>query len=361
MGKVAVGGGAPISVQSMTKTDTSDIEATLGQIEALAEAGCEIVRCAVPTDRDASALREIAARSPLPVVADIHFNYTLALKAVAAGVHCVRINPGNIGGEDKVAKVVDAAAQAGISMRLGVNSGSLPKHLNELERERPVDALVKAAVDFVELVEGFGFSHFKTSVKSTDVPNTIAANRLIAKEVDCPIHLGITEAGTKWTGSLKSAVGLGTLLAGGIGDTVRVSLSTFDSVEEVRVAWEILKSLDLREHGPTLIACPTCGRLQFDMDTVVAEVERRLRSYKQPFKVAVLGCAVNGLGEAAHADFGIAGGRAEGMVFSHGKPLRKVPQEALIDELFKQIDIEYSPDGTTDDGPLREDLLCRSP
>ena len=223
-------------------------------------------------------------------------------------------------------------------MRIGVNSGSLPKHLHELERSSPVEALVQAAVEFVELMERLEFENFKVSIKSTSVPNTIAANRLLASKIEYPIHLGITEAGTKWSGSLKSAVGLGTLLADGVGDTIRISLSTFHAEEEVKVAWEILKALGLRERGPVLIACPTCGRLQFDMDTVVAEIETRLEQYAEPIEVAVLGCAVNGIGEASHADFGITGAKNEGLIFAHGKPLRKVPQGELVDALFDEID-----------------------
>jgi (E)-4-hydroxy-3-methylbut-2-enyl-diphosphate synthase len=223
-------------------------------------------------------------------------------------------------------------------MRIGVNSGSLPKHLHELERSEPVEALVTAAVEFCELMESLDFENFKVSIKSTNVPNTIAANRLLSERVPYPLHLGITEAGTKWSGSLKSAVGLGTLLADGIGDTIRISLSTFHAEEEVKVAWEILKALGLRERGPVLIACPTCGRLQFDMDTVVTEIEERLERYEEPIEVAVLGCAVNGIGEASHADFGITGARNEGLIFAGGKPLRKVPQDELVDALFAEID-----------------------
>src|ERR687886_2457923 len=239
---------------------------------------------------------------------------------------------------DQILEVAERAKAAGTPMRIGVNSGSLPRHLHELERENPVEALVAAAVGFVELMERLEFYDFKVSIKSTSVPNTIAANRLLSEKIDYPLHLGITEAGTKWSGSLKSAVGLGTLLADGIGDTIRISLSTFQAEEEVRVAWEILKALKLRERGPVLIACPTCGRLQFDMDTVVAEIERRLERYEEPIEVAVLGCAVNGIGEASHADFGITGAKNEGLVFSRGKPLRKVPQDQLVDVLFEEID-----------------------
>jgi (E)-4-hydroxy-3-methylbut-2-enyl-diphosphate synthase len=338
VGGVPIGGGAPVAVQSMTKTETADFEATMRQIRAVAEAGGDLVRCAVPRDKDAEVLKRIVAESPIPVIADIHFNYTLALKAIDAGAHCIRLNPGNIGGPDKVAQVAEKARAAGVPMRIGVNSGSLPKHLHELERESPVEALVAAAVEFVELMERLDFADFKVSIKSTSVPNTIASNRLLSQRIDYPIHLGITEAGTKWSGSLKSAVGLGTLLADGIGDTVRISLSTFHAEEEVKVAWEILKALKLRQRGPELIACPTCGRLQFDMDTVVSEIEQRLEGYEEPIEVAVLGCAVNGIGEASHADFGITGAKNEGLIFAQGKPLRKVPQERLVDELFVEID-----------------------
>ena len=322
----------------MTKTDTSDVDATVAQIGRMVEAGCELVRVAVPRDKDAVALETIVEQSAVPVIADIHFNHTLALKAIDAGAHCIRLNPGNIGGREKVAEVARRATNAGTPMRIGVNSGSLPKHLHDLEREDAVEALVRAAVEFVEMMEDLDFENFKVSVKSTSVPNTIAANRLLAGRIDYPLHLGVTESGTKWSGSLKSAVGLGTLLAEGVGDTIRISLSTFQAEEEVKVAWEILKALQLRERGPVLIACPTCGRLQFDMDTVVVEIERRLERYEQPIEVAVLGCAVNGIGEASHADFGITGAKNEGMIFAHGKPLRKVPQDRLVEELFAEID-----------------------
>jgi (E)-4-hydroxy-3-methylbut-2-enyl-diphosphate synthase len=342
VGGVLIGGGAPVAVQSMTKTETADFESTMRQIRAIADAGADLVRCAVPRDKDIDALRRIVVESPIPVIADIHFNHTLALKAIDAGAHCVRLNPGNIGGPEKTGEVVERAKAAGTPIRVGVNSGSLPKHLHELERENSVEALVQAAVEFVELMERLDFHDFKVSIKSTNVPNTIASNRLLADRIDYPLHLGITEAGTKWTGSLKSAVGLGTLLADGIGDTIRISLSTFHAEEEVKVAWEILKALKLRQRGPELIACPTCGRLQFDMDTVVAEIEQRLEAYEEHVEVAVLGCAVNGIGEASHADFGITGAKNEGLIFAHGKPLRKVPQERLVDELFVEIDKSFA-------------------
>jgi (E)-4-hydroxy-3-methylbut-2-enyl-diphosphate synthase len=338
VGGVKIGGGAPVAIQSMTKTETADYDATLKQINAIADAGGDVVRCAVPRDKDVEALGRLVKVSPIPIIADIHFNHTLALKAIDAGAHCVRLNPGNIGGPEKVAEVAERAKAAGVPLRIGVNSGSLPKHLHELERQNSVEALVQAAVEFVELMERLEFQDFKVSIKSTSVPNTIASNRLLSEKIDYPLHLGITEAGTKWTGSLKSAVGLGTLLADGIGDTIRISLSTFHAEEEVKVGWEILKALKLRERGPVLIACPTCGRLQFDMDSVVAEIETRLESYEDAIEVAVLGCAVNGLGEAAHADFGITGAKNEGLIFAHGKPMRKVRQDDLVDELFAEID-----------------------
>src|SRR5918997_115410 len=338
VGGVQIGGGAPVAVQTMTKTETANLAATMAQIRTVADAGADLVRVAVPREKDVEALKTIVKESPIPVIADIHFNHTLALKSIDAGAHCIRLNPGNIGGPEKVAEVADRARAAGTPMRIGVNSGSLPKHLHALERENPVEALVTAGVEFVALMERLRFTDFKVSIKSTNVPATIAANRLLSERIPYPLHLGITEAGTKWSGSLKSAVGLGTLLADGIGDTIRISLSTFHAEEEVKVAWEILKALKIRQRGPELIACPTCGRLQFDMDTVVAEIEQRLESYEEHIEVAVLGCAVNGIGEASHADFGITGAKNEGLIFAQGKPLRKVPQERLVDELFAEID-----------------------
>jgi (E)-4-hydroxy-3-methylbut-2-enyl-diphosphate synthase len=341
VGGVPVGGGAPVAVQTMTKTETANLTATMDQIRRVADAGADIVRVAVPRDKDVEALRTIVAESPIPVIADIHFNHTLALKAIDAGAHCVRINPGNIGGPDKTAEVVEKAKAAGVPLRVGVNSGSLPGHLRELEFTNPIEALVTAASEWVELMHRLDFYDFKVSMKSTSVPNTIASNRLLAAKIDHPLHLGVTEAGTKWSGSLKSAVGLGTLLADGIGDTIRISLSTFHAEEEVKVAWEILKALKLRERGPVLIACPTCGRLQFDMDSVVTEVERRLEAYEDPIEVSILGCAVNGIGEARHADFGITGAKDSAMIFSKGEPLKKVRTEDLVDELFAEIDRYY--------------------
>ncbi len=337
VGGVKIGGGAPVVVQSMTLTKTHDVEATTAQIAALASAGCEIVRVAVPKTEDAEALGRIVRLSPLPVIADIHFNASLALKAIAAGVAAVRINPGNIGGSDKVAQVVRAAQAAGIPMRIGANSGSLPKHLNELAQQDQAEALVEAALEEVRLLESLDFRDFKISVKSSHVPTMIRAYRLLASKVPYPLHLGVTEAGTPFSGSIKSAVGTGALLVDGIGDTMRVSL-TADPVEEVRVAWEILKSLGLRERGPIMIACPSCGRDNVGVQILAEKVEERLHAYPQHFEVAVLGCAVNGPGEAGDADFGIAGGRDTGFVYAHGRVLKKVSSDILIDELFHEID-----------------------
>jgi (E)-4-hydroxy-3-methylbut-2-enyl-diphosphate synthase len=337
VGGVKIGGGAPVVVQSMTNTRPSEVEATMAQIEALAAAGCEIVRCAVPKLPDAEALSEIVRRSPLPVVADIHFNSSLALKAIDAGVAAVRINPGNIGGPDKVAEGVGAAKRAGTSLRIGANSGSLPEHLHALAHDDQAQALVDAALEEVVLLEKLDFHDFKISVKSTSVPDTIRAYRQLSEKVPYPLHLGVTEAGTVFGGTIKSAVGIGTLLAEGIGDTIRVSL-TADPVEEMDVAWSILKALGLRERGPVMISCPTCGRDNVGAQALAETVEQRLREYPQTFQVAVMGCAVNGPGEAGEADFGIAGGRDVGFIYAHGEVLRKVPTERLIDELFSELD-----------------------
>ena len=337
VGGVTIGGGAPVVVQSMTLTKTHDVEATTGQIAALASAGCEIVRVAVPKLEDAEALPRIVRLSPIPVIADIHFNASLALKAIDGGVAAVRINPGNIGEPDKVALVVRAAKKAGVPMRIGANSGSLPKHLSDLAQQDQAEALVEAALEEVRLLESLDYRNFKISVKSSHVPTMIRAYRILASKVPYPLHLGVTEAGPPSTGAIKSAIGLGSLLADGIGDTIRVSL-TADPVEEVKVAWEILKSLGLRERGPILIACPSCGRDNVGVQTLAEQVEERLQSYPEHFEVAVLGCAVNGPGESGDADFGIAGGRETGFIYAHGKVLRKVESDVLVDELFNEID-----------------------
>src|SRR5216110_1291587 len=337
VGGVKIGGGAPVVVQSMTLTKTHDVEATTAQIAALASAGCEVVRVAVPKSEDADALPKLVRLSPIPVIADIHFNASLALRAIDAGVAAVRINPGNIGGPDNVAEVVRAAKAAGMPMRIGANSGSLPKHLADLAQKDQGEALVEAALEEVRLLESLDYYDFKISVKSSHVPTMIRAYRMLAEKVDYPLHLGVTEAGTVFAGSIKSAVGIGTLLAEGIGDTIRVSLSS-DPVEEPKTAYEILKALGLRERGPVMIACPSCGRDNVGVWNLAEAVEERLMGYPQAFEVAVMGCAVNGPGEAGDADFGIAGGRDVGFVYAHGRVLKKISSDVLIDELFFEID-----------------------
>src|SRR6266567_2929413 len=337
VGGVKIGGGAPVVVQSMTLTKTHDVEATTAQIAALASAGCEIVRVAVPKSEDADALPLLVRLSPIPVIADIHFNASLALRAIDAGVAAVRINPGNIGGPDKVEMVVKAAKKAGTPMRIGANSGSLPKHLAGVAQKDQAEALVAAALEEVELLEKLDFHDFKISVKSSHVPTMIRAYRMLSEKVPYPLHLGVTEAGTVYAGAIKSAVGMGALLVDGIGDTIRVSL-TADPVKEVETAWEILKALGLRERGPVMIACPSCGRDNVGVQQLAERVEERLRSYPEVFEVAVLGCAVNGPGEAGDADFGIAGGRDVGFIYAHGCVLKKVSSDLLVDELFHEID-----------------------
>jgi (E)-4-hydroxy-3-methylbut-2-enyl-diphosphate synthase len=337
VGNVPIGGGAPVVVQSMTLTYTHDVDATMEQIARLASAGCEIVRVAVPKNEDAEALKKLVYLSPIPVIADIHFNASLALKAIENGVAAVRINPGNIGGSDKVAMVVKAAKARGIPMRIGANSGSLPKHLIELAQQDTASALVEEALEQVRLLESMGFYDFKISVKSSSVPTMIRAYRMLSEKVPYPLHLGVTEAGPPATGSIKSSIGVGSLLMDGIGDTIRISL-TADPVKEVEVAWEILKALGLRERGPVMIACPSCGRDNVGVEKLAEVVEERLKSYPQAFEVAVMGCAVNGPGEAGDADFGIAGGRDTGFVYAHGRVLKKVSSDILVDELFHEID-----------------------
>ncbi|HVD09654.1 MAG TPA: flavodoxin-dependent (E)-4-hydroxy-3-methylbut-2-enyl-diphosphate synthase [Gaiellaceae bacterium] len=337
VGGVAIGGGAPVVVQSMTLTKTHDVDATVAQIAALTSAGCELVRVAVPKLEDAEALPKIVYLSPVPIIADIHFNASLALKAIEAGVASVRINPGNIGGADKTERVVRAAKKAGIPMRIGANSGSLPKHLVELAQEDTAAALVEEALEQVRILERMEYYDFKISVKSSSVPTMIRAYRMLSERVPYPLHLGVTEAGTPFSGSIKSAVGMGALLMDGIGDTMRVSL-TADPVEEVKVCWEILKALGLRERGPVMIACPSCGRDNVGVWNLAEKVEERLQAYPQAFEVAVMGCAVNGPGEAGDADFGIAGGREMGFLYAHGRVLKKAPSDVLIDELFAEID-----------------------
>lgn len=337
VGKVKVGGAAPIAVQSMTNTKTSDPVATLEQINRLAEAGCDIVRCAVPDMAAAEGLKTIVAESPIPVIADIHFDYKLALAAIEAGVDGLRLNPGNIGGNDRVAAVVEAAKKRNIPIRIGVNAGSLPKDLLEKYGHPTPEALVEAAWRHIHILEEMDYKNIKISLKAHDVPLTLAAYRLMASQCDYPLHVGITEAGTVNSGIIKSAVGIGTLLAEGIGDTIRVSL-TGDPVREVKVGFEILKSLGLREYGPTLISCPTCGRTQINLEKLALEVEKRLAEISEPITVAVMGCVVNGPGEAREADVGIAGGINEGLIFRKGEVLKKVAEADIIDELFAEID-----------------------
>ena len=337
VGKVKVGGGAPIAVQSMTNTKTSDSVSTLEQINRLAEAGCDIVRCAVPDMAAAEGLKTIVKESPIPVIADIHFDYKLALAAIEAGVDGLRLNPGNIGGNDRVAAVVEAAKKRNIPIRIGVNAGSLPKDLLEKYGHPTPEALVEAAWRHIRILEEMDYKNIKISLKAHDVPLTLAAYRLMASQCDYPLHVGITEAGTVNSGIIKSAVGIGTLLAEGIGDTIRVSL-TGDPVREVKVGFEILKSLGLREYGPTLISCPTCGRTQINLEKLALEVERRLTEITEPITVAVMGCVVNGPGEAREADVGIAGGINEGLIFRKGEVLKKVAEADIIDELFAEID-----------------------
>ena len=337
VGGVQVGGGAYISVQSMTNTHTDDAEATLAQIRQLAEAGCDIIRCAVPDMAAAEGLKRICKESPIPVIADIHFDYKLALAAIEAGVDALRLNPGNIGGEEKVRAVVEAARERNIPIRIGVNAGSLPKDLLEKYGHPTPEALVEAAWRHIHILEDMDYRNIKISLKCHDVPMTLAAYRLMASQCDYPLHVGITEAGTVNSGIIKSAVGIGTLLAEGIGDTIRVSL-TGDPVNEVKVAYEILKSFGLRAYGPTMISCPTCGRTRINLEKLALEVESRLAGIKDTITVAVMGCVVNGPGEAREADVGLAGGIGEGLIFRKGVVVRKVPEDQLVSELFKEIE-----------------------
>jgi (E)-4-hydroxy-3-methylbut-2-enyl-diphosphate synthase len=337
VGSVPVGGGAPVAVQSMTNTDTRDPAATLAQIGRLAEAGCEIVRVAIPHADALTGFAEIVAGSPLPVVADIHFDHRLAIEAARLGAAKLRINPGNIGDWDRVAAVVDAAGEAGIPIRVGVNAGSLDPAVDDPDTAL-ADKLVSSAVGYATRIAGLGFDDLVLSVKASSVLVTVDAYRKLADLVPYPLHLGVTEAGTARTGTVKSAVGLGILLAEGIGDTLRVSL-TADPVDEIAVAWDLLASLDIRRRGPELVSCPTCGRCQVDLIGLAAEVERRLASVRTPVKVAVMGCVVNGPGEARDADVGVAAGRGVGLVFAHGEPVRKVPEAEIVDALMAQIEL----------------------
>ena len=331
-----IGGGAPCSVQSMCNTDTRDVTATLGQIEKLASAGCEIVRCAVPDMDAAEALGRIKAASPLPVIADIHFDYKLALKVLEGGIDGLRLNPGNIGDRWKTAEVVAAAKERLVPIRIGVNAGSLEKELLVKYGHPTAEAMVESALGHIRILEDLGYREIKISLKASDVMKTVSAYRLLSEKVDYPLHIGITEAGTMFSGTIKSSVGLGILLADGIGDTLRVSL-TGDPLDEVRVGYEILKSLGLRQRGVNFVSCPTCGRCQINLIKVAEDVERRLQGVDKRITVAVMGCAVNGPGEAREADVGIAGGKGEGLVFRHGEIVRKVPEDQLADALLEEI------------------------
>ena len=336
VGGVPIGGGAPVTIQSMTNTRTDDVPATVAQIRRLAAAGCQIVRVAVPDLAAAKAVGAIKEQIDIPLVVDIHFDYRLALECVAAGCDKVRINPGNIGGEDRVRQVADACRQKGIPIRIGVNGGSLEKPILAKYGGVTPEALVESAFGHIKLLEKFDFTDICVSLKSSSVPVTMAAYRLMSEKSDYPLHLGVTETGTPRMGVLKSAVGIGGLLALGIGDTMRVSLSA-DPVEEVCAARDILKAAGVRKDGPELVACPTCGRTRIDLIGLANEVEERLKSVDKPITVAVMGCAVNGPGEASAADVGIAGGAGEGLLFRKGEIVKKVPQEDLVDELFALI------------------------
>lgn len=337
VGAVPVGGGAPVSIQSMCNTATEDVEATVQQIRRLEQAGCDIVRVAVPTEEAARAIPAIKRGIRIPLVADIHFDYKLALLCIDGGVDKIRINPGNIGSKERVRAVADGCRERGIPIRVGVNGGSLEKDILRKYGGVTAEALAESALGHVHLLEDCGFGDICISVKCSRVPVNMAAYELLHERVDYPLHLGVTEAGTPEMGVLKSAIGIGGLLCRGIGDTLRVSL-TADPVEEVTAAKKILQAAGIRRTEPDLIACPTCGRTQYDMLPIAREVERRLKDCHKPITVAVMGCVVNGPGEAAAADVGIAGGRGEGLLFAKGKILRKVPQEQLVDELFREIE-----------------------
>lgn len=337
VGNVPVGGGAPVSIQSMCNTFTDDVEATVKQINLLAAAGCDIVRVAVPDMAAAKAIGAIKERISIPLVVDIHFDYRLALEAIEAGADKVRINPGNIGGEDRVKAVANACARKGIPIRIGVNGGSLEKSLLAKYGKVCPEAMVESAFGHIALLNKYDFDDICVSLKSSNVSIAMEAYRLMHERSNYPLHLGVTEAGTYEMGTIKSAIGIGGLLALGIGDTFRVTL-TADPVEEVVVARRILKACGLRKDGPELISCPTCGRTRIDLIPLAQEVEQRLKGCTKPITVAVMGCAVNGPGEASAADCGIAGGVGEGLLFRQGKILKKVPQDQLVDELMKLID-----------------------
>lgn len=336
LGKFPVGGDAPVSVQSMTNTDTRDVRATLKQIHDLLESGCEIVRIAIPDEKAAKAFKEIKKTVNEPLIADIHFDYRLAIAAIDGGADGIRINPGNIGNRKKVEEVITAAARNNTCIRIGVNSGSVPKHLLEKYGHPTPDAMVESAMEHIELFEEMEFSNIKISLKSSNVLHSIAAYEMLAGKTDYPFHLGITEAGTLISGTVKNSIGIGTLLLKGIGDTLRVSLSR-DPVEEIGVAYEILRALDLRHRGPEIISCPTCGRCEIDLFSIVERVENAFRNVVSPIKVAIMGCVVNGPGEAREADVGVAGGRGKGVLFKKGEVVKKLSEDSLADVLISEV------------------------
>lgn len=339
IGNIKIGSDAPISVQSMCNTDTRDVKSTLNQIHELADAGCELVRLAVLDNDAADAIKEIVKKTPVPLIADIHFDYKLALKCINNGIHALRLNPGNIGKRENVEKVVSLAKQQQIPIRIGVNAGSLEKQLQDLDIPLS-EKMVLSAMGHIKILEDLDFDLIKVSMKSSDVLTTIEAYRLIADKIPYPLHLGVTEAGTLRNGLIKSSIGLGTLLAEGIGDTIRVSL-TENPVEEVKAGFDILRSLNLREKGINFISCPTCGRTRIDLIGLAKKVEEKFKNLNKPITIATMGCAVNGPGEAKHADFGIAGGVGEGIIFRKGEIIAKVPEEKLLEKLEEIITKSY--------------------
>jgi (E)-4-hydroxy-3-methylbut-2-enyl-diphosphate synthase len=338
VGSIYIGGNHPVVIQSMTNTKTKDVQATVNQIESLTAVGCQIVRLAVLTPKDAKAIKEIKKQVSIPIVADIHFDYRLALESIESGVDKIRINPGNIGSEDNIKKVVDACKQNAIPIRIGINSGSIEKHILEKYKKPSPEAMVASAKYHVELLEKFGFEDIIISLKASDVQTTIQANRLAAETFKYPLHLGVTEAGTNFSGTIASSIGLGTLLNDGIGSTIRVSL-TASPEEEIYVAKEILSNLGLYDK-PKLVSCPTCGRIQYDMIPIVNEIEKFLQTIHKKITVAIMGCVVNGPGEAKEANIAVAGGKNEALLFVDGQKVKKVKQEDLVEVLKKQI-VEY--------------------
>ncbi|MBI5875464.1 MAG: flavodoxin-dependent (E)-4-hydroxy-3-methylbut-2-enyl-diphosphate synthase [Deltaproteobacteria bacterium] len=337
VGSAKIGSDFPISVQSMTNTDTADAKATINQIKALEKAGCEIARIAVPNMEAADAVAKIKKSTTIPLIADIHFDYRLALKAIDNGVDGLRLNPGNIGDKERIKAVVKAAKKKKIPIRIGVNAGSLEKDILEKYGHPTAEAMVESALRHIKILEDLDFYEIKISLKASDVWKTIEAYRLLAKKADYPFHIGITEAGTIFSGTVKSAIGLGILLAEGIGDTLRVSL-TGDPVEEVRVGWEILKAMKLRERGVNIISCPTCGRIKLDIITLANEIEKRLSHITKPINIAVMGCVVNGPGEAIESDIGIAGGDGVGLLYIKGAVVKKVKEEDIVEEIVREVE-----------------------